>query len=216
MQERLIAIGLLKRKYGDSIAAILAYREKVAAELAGLSNAEERQAELRAEREMLARQAQTLAAQLTALRQEATERFERAVEGELAFLAMDQTQFRVSIMPQPLGATGADRVEFLLAPNPGEPLKPLARIASGGETSRLMLALKRACPGPVPTLIFDEIDAGIGGRTAHSIGQKMAALAREKQVICVTHLAQIASCATRTSRCANRWKAAGRWCGCSG
>ncbi|MBI3947606.1 MAG: DNA repair protein RecN [Armatimonadetes bacterium] len=194
VQERLEAIRLLKRKYGDSIAEVLAYREQAAADLEGLAHAEEHQAELRVRREALQREAEALAARLTALRHEASERFSGAVEAELALLAMERTRFRASIAPQALGATGADRVEFLISPNPGEPLKPLARIASGGEMSRIMLALKSvlARVDRVPTLIFDEIDAGIGGRTAGVIAAKLAALARDRQVICVTHLPQIA------------------------
>jgi len=108
---------------------------------------------------------------------------------------MEKTSFRVALEIGALGPTGTDRVEFLISPNPGEPLKPLARIASGGELSRVMLALKSilARVDRVPTLIFDEVDVGIGGRTAHVIGEKLAALGKEKQVLCVTHLPQVAS-----------------------
>lgn len=195
VQERLEAIRLLKRKYGDSIAEILAYRDQVAAELENLRHAEEHQADLRQQQETLQREVEALAGRLSTLRRTASERFSQNVEAELAQLAMEHTRFCASITPQPLGPTGADRVEFLISPNPGEPLKPLTRIASGGEMSRVMLALKSVLSrvDRVPTLIFDEIDAGIGGRTAHVIADKLAALAREKQVICVTHVPQIAS-----------------------
>lgn len=194
VQERLHALGVLKRKYGDSIPEILAYREQIAGELDGLAHSEEHAAGLQAERARAEREATARAGQLTALRRLATGRFEQAVEQELADLAMEHTRFHVEMAPQPLAATGMDRVEFLISPNPGEPLKPLARVASGGELSRVMLALKSvlARVDRVPTLIFDEIDVGIGGRTAHVIGEKLAALGREKQVVCVTHLPQIA------------------------
>ncbi len=195
VQERLNAISVLRRKYGDTVAEVLAYREQAAADLERLAHAEERETDLRAEREAAQREALALAEKLTRVRKETTGRFEQAVEAELADLAMEHTRFRVSIAPQELCATGVDRVEFLISPNPGEPLKPLVRIASGGELSRVMLALKSvlARVDQVPTLIFDEIDTGIGGRVAHVIGDKLAALGTEKQVLCVTHLPQIAS-----------------------
>ncbi|HHX38601.1 MAG TPA: DNA repair protein RecN, partial [Armatimonadetes bacterium] len=194
VQERLIALQHLKRKYGDTIAEILAYREQLAADLDGLTHSEEREAELRQQREAVHAEVTALAEQLTHLRRETTGRFQDAVEAELAALAMEQTRFRVALEIGALGPTGTDRVEFLISPNPGEPLKPLARIASGGELSRVMLALKSilARVDRVPTLIFDEVDVGIGGRTAHVIGEKLAALGKEKQVLCVTHLPQVA------------------------
>ncbi|HPO71471.1 MAG TPA: DNA repair protein RecN [Armatimonadota bacterium] len=195
VQERLIAIQHLKRKYGDTIAEILAYRKQLAAELDGLTHSEEREAELRQQREAVHAEITSLAERLTQLRYEATGRFQDEVETELAALAMEKTSFRVALEIGALGPTGTDRVEFLISPNPGEPLKPLARIASGGELSRVMLALKSilARVDRVPTLIFDEVDVGIGGRTAHVIGEKLAALGKEKQVLCVTHLPQVAS-----------------------
>jgi len=195
VQERLIALQHLKRKYGDTIAEILAYREQLAADLDGLTHSEEREAELRQQREAVHAEVTALAEQLTHLRRETTGRFQDAVEAELAALAMEQTRFRVALEPAALGPTGADRAEFLISPNPGEPLKPLARTASGGELSRTMLALKSilARVDRVPTLIFDEVDVGIGGRTTHVIREKLAALGKEKQVLCVTHLPQVAS-----------------------
>src|SRR5207248_139500 len=130
------------------------------------------------------------------------------VEGQLAYLNMPNARFGVEVSHHPAAdglpvggaivafdASGVDRVEFLVAPNPGEPLRPLAKIASGGETARLMLALKATLAevDEVPVLIFDEVDAGVGGRSGHVIGEKLAELARNHQVICVTHLPQIAS-----------------------
>ncbi|MDH7569598.1 MAG: DNA repair protein RecN [Armatimonadota bacterium] len=195
VQERLQSIALLRRKYGDSIPEILAYRAQSANELEELTHYEERRAQVLAEQKTLREKAEHLAGRLSEARRSAARRFEQAVEDELASVAMRQTRFSVAITPQPLGTTGADRVEFLISPNPGEPLKPLARIASGGEMSRIMLALKAilASVDQVPTLIFDEIDAGVGGRAAGALGEKLASLGREKQVICVTHLAPIAS-----------------------
>ncbi|NLC58962.1 MAG: DNA repair protein RecN [Armatimonadetes bacterium] len=195
IQERLSVIQSLKRKYGDSIPEILAYRAQVAADLERLESAEANEAALQAQRAATESEALALAEELGRLRREATRRFEREIEAELAALAMGTTRFAVALAPQPLGPTGTDRAEFLIAPNPGEPLKPLAKIASGGELSRVMLALKSvlARVDRVPTLIFDEIDVGIGGRTAHVIGEKLASLGREKQVVCVTHLPQIAA-----------------------
>jgi DNA repair protein RecN (Recombination protein N) len=107
---------------------------------------------------------------------------------------MERTQFDVAISEAEPSARGADRVEFLIAPNPGEPLRPLARIASGGEISRVMLAMKSALARrePLPTMVFDEIDVGVGGRVASVIGEKLAALAHAAQIICITHLPQIA------------------------
>ena len=208
VEERIELINGLKRKYGSTIPEILQFAERAAAELDGLGHREERVADLRErERECLAELSQA-AERLSAERQAAASRLSSEVARELADLSLAQVRFRVDLRREaspdgvPLSdgrtyacdSTGVDRVEFMIAPNPGEPEKPLARIASGGETSRLMLALKTilARVGVVPVLIFDEIDVGIGGRSGHVVGQKLAGLARERQVICITHLPQIA------------------------
>ena len=207
IEERLDLIQNLKRKYGDSIAKVLRFAERAQQELDSISHSEERIEELMAQEEALLHELAAAGEALSAARQQAAEALRRAVEAELADLNMERAQFLVDIRrvkaPDgiPLGeerysfdTSGIDRVEFFIAPNPGEEPKPLVKIASGGETSRLMLALKTALSAidPVPTLVFDEIDAGIGGRTGRVVGHKLWKLAREHQVFCVTHLAQIA------------------------
>lgn len=207
VEERLDLIYSLKRKYGDSIADILAFAERAARELDDIAHSEERIAELQdQERKLLAGIGQ-LAGELSAARREASERLAAAIERELADLNMGKARFTVDIEQveaedgvevggkrYAFDATGIDRVEFLISPNIGEPLKPLVKIASGGETSRLMLAMKSVLSAAdyIPTLIFDEIDAGIGGRAGVIVGQKLWNLTPEHQVFCVTHLPQIA------------------------
>ena len=194
VEERIELIRVLKKKYGDSIEDILKYAEDLSGKLDGLTNADERASELAGKIAEMEQQLQMLCAKLTGLRKKASSEFEKLVERELADLAMDKTRFQVSIEPTEPGPKGADAVEFLISPNPGEPLRPLAKIASGGEMSRIMLALKTVMArSEVPTLVFDEIDTGIGGRTAQVLGEKLASLARKCQVLCVTHLPQIAS-----------------------
>jgi DNA repair protein RecN (Recombination protein N) len=207
VEERLDLIARLRRKYtADDIAGILAYAEQAAAELEGIEYSEERVEELRAEEGRLLGQAGQVGAALSHARVSAADHLARAVEGELADLRMD-ARFEVAIEqvddPQgvPVGdwraafdESGIDKVEFLIAPNVGEPLKPMARIASGGETSRLMLALKAVLTRAdhTPSLIFDEIDSGIGGRIGAVVGGKLWGLARDHQVLVVTHLPQLA------------------------
>jgi DNA repair protein RecN (Recombination protein N) len=195
IEERLDMIRTLKRKYGDSIEDILAYSEDIAGKVRDMEHSEERGQELQAHLNRAQSQADDAAGQLSKLRKTRASGFEKAVAGELSELAMERTQFKVSIEAANLSPRGADAVEFLISPNPGEPLKPLIKIASGGEMSRLMLALKSvmAVADRVPTLVFDEIDTGIGGRTANVIGDKLASLSANAQIMCVTHLPQIAS-----------------------
>ena len=215
VEERLDLIYRLKRKYGDSIAEVLAFAERAARELETITHSEERVKELRAQEEALLREIGALAAELSKQRREAADRMSTAIEVELTDLNMAHTRFAVSFEQKedPEGAfvgdrrlafdaSGVDRVEFLISPNPGEPLKPLARIASGGETSRLMLALKTVLShaDETPTLIFDEIDQGIGGRVGGVVGHKLwgltasnAAEMPDHQVLCITHLPQLAS-----------------------
>jgi len=194
VEERLDLLRMLKRKYGDTIQDILNYAAELAGKIDDLSNAEERSQELTGKIEDLQDRLAEVCKELTNVRKEASAKFEKRVEMELADLAMERTKFAVSIEPAPPGPKGSDAVEFFIAPNPGEPVKPLAKIASGGEMSRIMLALKTVMArAEVPTLIFDEIDTGIGGRTAQVLGDKLASLAKKCQVMCVTHLPQIAS-----------------------
>ncbi|HEX9037108.1 MAG TPA: DNA repair protein RecN [Ktedonobacterales bacterium] len=209
VEERLDLINRLRRKYGATIEETLAFANEAARELEVLTHREERAAELQSEEERLRERIGVLAGKLSARRAKAARDLARAMEGQLDDLNMRKARFEVHLgrRGDPNGvlagedervaftATGVDQVEFLLAPNPGEPLKPLARIASGGETSRLMLAIKTILTGAdaTPTLIFDEIDAGISGRAGQVVGEKLWALGQGRQVLCVTHLPQIAS-----------------------
>jgi DNA repair protein RecN (Recombination protein N) len=193
---RLDAIETLKKKYGASIAAILAARERYAEELERDGGRDERLAAL--ERELRALEAALAedARELHAARAAAVAACERCVAAELQALAMPAARFAVALEPlAEILAHGSDRVEFLFSANPGEPERPLARIASGGERSRVLLALVVALAGgrDARTFVFDEIDAGIGGATAVAVGARMKRLAGVAQVVCVTHLAQIAS-----------------------
>lgn len=197
IEDRLNLLRTLKKKYGDSIEEILVYFDETKSKLENLANTEERSGELESNIAAAAKSLKTVCSELTAARREAAPEFAKLVERELADLAMDKTRFQVGIEPAQPGPTGADAVEFLISPNPGEPLKPLAKIASGGELSRIMLALKSVTTAAsMPTLVFDEIDTGIGGLTAQVLGEKLGSLATRYQVMCVTHLPQIASRAT--------------------
>jgi len=206
VQERLGLINSLKRKYGDTVGEILAYRELVATKVNNLAHGEERRAKLEAEFARLASQMDAAAQRLYGVRKQAAAAFEREIASHLADLNMSGTEFAVRLNPPASAAEVWERgltailghAEFLICANPGEPLRPLARIASGGEMSRVMLALKTAMAGSHPVaLIFDEIDTGVGGKTAEALGAKMAELSISNQVLCVTHLPQIASMAGR-------------------
>ena len=194
VDERLNLIGMLKKKYGDSVAEVIRYGVELGDKIDGLANADERSAQLAGRIAELEAKLTAACDELTKARKHASEEFQDRLESELAELAMEKTTFEVAIEPAEPGPKGADAVEFLISPNPGEPVKPLARIASGGEMSRIMLSLKTVMArSEVPTLVFDEIDTGIGGRTAIVLGDKLASLADKCQVVCVTHLPQIAS-----------------------
>jgi DNA repair protein RecN (Recombination protein N) len=209
VEERLGLIVNLKRKYGGSIEAVLAFAENARQQLQTIATASERIAELEIQQDDLLHKLADLGQALSATRRTSAEKLGRSVENELDDLSMTGARFSVDIHYRPKGdgvtiidgqqvsfdENGLDQVEFLIAPNPGEGLKPLVKIASGGETSRLMLALKNvlARADHVPTLIFDEIDQGIGGRIGAVIGEKLWQLGREHQVLCVTHLPQLAA-----------------------
>ncbi len=197
LQERLGVLADLKRKYGATIEEVLAYADAAESRLADLERGEERAEALAAEVVRAQAEYDSAAEALSISRKQAIARFEPAVLSELRLLAMDKAEFKVAHTETQPSAAGRDSVEFLLSANPGEPLRPLARIASGGEISRVMLAVKSATSGrsPVPVLVFDEVDVGIGGRTAAVVGEKLRALAASAQVLCITHLAQIALCA---------------------
>ena len=197
IEDRLDLIRTLKRKYGDTIEDVLRYGSKLAGKIDELAHSEERSQELESRINRLLDDLRAVCDALTELRRSAAPQFEKAVERELADLAMEKTRFEVSIQPAEPGPTGADAIEFLISPNPGEPTKSLTKIASGGEMSRIMLALKTVTRrAEVPVMVFDEIDTGIGGMTAQVLGDKLASLASRCQVLCVTHLPQVASKAT--------------------
>jgi DNA repair protein RecN (Recombination protein N) len=242
VEERLALIRQLQRKYGPTIADVLAYAEEAARELDAITHSEERIAELQEEEEQVLIKLGSLAVALSQQRRKAAQQLAVGIEEELSDLRMDGARFGVDFewredavgvpLPQPVSsfrfqvsgsgvdqlessdvdpeahpkmgfdASGIDRIEFLVSPNPGEPLKPLARIASGGETSRLMLALKTVLSraDETPTLVFDEIDQGIGGRVGTTVGEKLWGLSAglragnlRHQVLCVTHLPQLAA-----------------------
>jgi len=198
IETRLAAIDKLKRKYGASSAEILAFLDEVRGQIAAVEHAGERMESLRADQKRLAAEYEKAAAELTARRQAAARKLEKRVEAELAQLAMERTVFRVAMQPAAWSAAGTDRIEFLVSPNLGETPRSIEKVASGGEISRLALALKTCLAAPrgqaAPrTLVFDEVDAGVGGSAAEGIGRRLKKLASTSQVLCVTHLPQIAS-----------------------
>ena len=206
---RLDLINTLKRKYGSSIDTILSYLAKARSDLENITHAEERIKQLEYEEQNLLKQLAQEGLKLSNVRRKAAETLSKGVETELVDLSMAKARFTVDIhyhssaggLPIAPGQTvsfdetGLDQVQFLIAPNPGEGFKPLVKIASGGETSRLMLALKNvlAKADQVATLVFDEIDQGIGGRIGGIVGEKLWQLARQHQVLCITHLPQLAA-----------------------
>ena len=216
IETRLAALDKLKRKYGGSVDAILSFLEDVARKIAEVETAGERLENLQRERKKLAAEYEQAAAGLTAGRKAAALQLAARVEEELKPLAMERAVFRIQMEAAAWSETGADRVEFLVSPNAGEEPKPLERVASGGELSRIALALKTCLVGPKPdagasprTLVFDEIDSGIGGRAAEGVARRLKALAAENQVLCVTHLAQIACFADHHYR-VGKFERAGR------
>ncbi|MFQ5615285.1 MAG: DNA repair protein RecN, partial [Anaerolineales bacterium] len=209
VEERLNLIHNLKRKYGGSIEAILTFASRARQDLNDITHAEERIAELEAQEAKLLARIARRGQVLSRARKQASQKLSRALEVELNDLRMEGARFGVDFQLRPdpngvaledgqkvaFGPDGLESVQFLVAPNPGEGLKPLVKIASGGETSRLMLALKNvfAQADLTPTLIFDEIDQGIGGRVGAVVGQKLWRLGAAHQVLCITHLPQLAA-----------------------
>ncbi len=209
VENRLVLITTLKKKYGPDEQAILDFADSARVQLENISHAEERIQEMEQKEALLLEQLSAAALALSESRQSAAQSLSQQVEKELADLKMAGARFSVQLehKPQEDGVplqngsrvrftrTGIDQAEFLIAPNPGEGLKPLVKIASGGETSRLMLALKNvlAKADTIPVLVFDEIDQGIGGRVGAIVGEKLWQLGRSHQVLCVTHLAQLAA-----------------------
>lgn len=194
VENRLAALDKLKRKYGDTLEGVLAHLEQVTASLDGAETATERAGKLRGRVASLEAEYEKAAAALTAARAKAARELESAVAAELKPLAMERAKFVVSITPAAPAAHGSDAIQFLISPNLGEEPRPLDRVLSGGELSRLALALKCVTTtGPASrTLVFDEVDAGIGGAVAEAVGRRLKRIAKDNQVLCVTHLAQIA------------------------
>ncbi len=209
VEERLDMLHRLLRKYGGTIQSVLAFGAKARAELETITSAAEKLDDLRSRETILLKELAERGLQLSEKRKKAAESLSKGIETELDDLKMASARFGVDFQTRPDAAglplsqdlraafdsTGFDRVEFLVAPNPGEGLKPLVKIASGGETSRFMLALKNtlARADQIPSLVFDEIDQGIGGRVGGVVGQKLWHLGRAHQVLCITHLPQLAA-----------------------
>ena len=198
VEERLELYDRLERKHGGSVAAVLAHAERCQTERAGLERAEVETE--RAEAELVEARAERdkLAGKLGAARRKAAPKLSELVLEELSSLAMESASFEVVLEPrEEIGPSGAERVEFMLAPNPGVPAAPIRDAASGGELSRVMLALMTvAGTGESRTLVFDEVDAGVGGQTARAVGERLRALGDTRQVLCITHLPQIAALAS--------------------
>jgi DNA repair protein RecN (Recombination protein N) len=216
VEERLALLGRLKRKHGGTIAAVLEHAQRCEAERERLSNIEEATAEVELELERTLTKLARRASELRSTRRRAATELDRSVREELRQLAMGEASFEVALGERSdapggdalggLGPRGADAVEFVIATNPGVPAGRLREIASGGELSRVMLALlsvATSVDGP-ETVVFDEIDAGVGGNTARSVGRKLRELGARRQVVCITHLPQVASLAGRHFRVVKR------------
>ena len=193
---RLDLIGRLERKYGPTLEEVIAFGQSAESRLNELKRGDESIAELKKQYKEADGRLRTACGELTALRKASAEKLARAICEQLKDLGMGKTRFEVRIEPEPKPtASGMDRVEFMISPNPGEPMKPLANIASGGEISRVMLALKAISVDAegVDAMVFDEIDTGVSGRMAQVVGEKMCLIARNRQVLSITHLPQIAA-----------------------
>ncbi|MBQ8439385.1 MAG: DNA repair protein RecN, partial [Clostridia bacterium] len=197
MEERLEGIAKLKRKYGATVEDVLAFRGRAAEQLSEIELSDEAREKLQKEVVRQEKQVRTCAAALTAKRKSAAKEITKLVSESLAFLDMPKVRFDVRIDPSEPTADGADDIEFMIATNPGEPLLPMIRIASGGELSRIMLALRSVINDRdgAATVIFDEVDTGVSGKTARKVGIKLKETSRRAQVLCVTHSAQISSLA---------------------
>jgi DNA repair protein RecN (Recombination protein N) len=195
IEDRLELIRTLKRKYGDTIEAILEYMENAIKESEAIEHSDETAEAL--EKELKEREAEVdrAASELSRKRSKVSIKFQKAVLDVLQGLALEKSDFMVSMASAPVSATGTDALEFLFSANKGEEPKPLNKVASGGELSRIMLAMKSVLRGvdDIPVLVFDEVDAGIGGKTAQNVAGKLKEISKDRQVLCITHLPQIAS-----------------------
>ncbi len=197
IESRLEILDKLKRKYGLTLEEVLKFLDGVIGQLDALENSNERRAALEKERATVEKEYSEAAARLTAARTVAARELEKKLESELASLALGNSVFRVSLTEGDRSEKGSDRVEFLISANAGEEPRPLERVASGGELSRIALALRTCVEGAVTeiprTLVFDEVDAGIGGGVAETVGRRLKRISQHSQVLCVTHLPQVAS-----------------------
>ncbi|MEW6161695.1 MAG: DNA repair protein RecN, partial [Verrucomicrobiota bacterium] len=202
LETRLNLLRSLQRKYGPGISEILAFGAEARRKLESLEQRDAELARLNGQLQTLDRQILEAGQELTARRRKLIPRLSKAVAQQLGDLGFKQSQFEILLQSQSeaeawpdLNATGFDSIEFLFAPNPGEPARPLRAIASSGEMARVMLALKTvlAAEDEIPVLVFDEVDANVGGETARAVGEKMVQIARNRQVLCITHLAPVAA-----------------------
>ena len=195
MESRLDVITKLERKYGGSEESAIRYLQDASDELLTLENADEALSDLSIELSKIEEKLENASNKLTALRSKAAKNLEKEIETALLELDMPKVKFEIMITPCDFSAKGGDLVEFMISPNPGEPLKPLVQIASGGELSRVMLAIKSIINDGIDTMIFDEIDTGVSGSAAQKIAKKLSAISRGRQVICVSHQPQLAATA---------------------
>ncbi|MGM0436729.1 MAG: DNA repair protein RecN [Bacillota bacterium] len=195
IEDRLDTINNLKKKYGDNIEEILEYKKKMKKRRDNLISQEDLIKELKDKRKKIKNDYYELAKELSNIRKKSAKNLEKRIKNELTDLAMEDVLFKVKFEKKELSEDGIDNIEFMISPNPGEDLKSLAKIASGGELSRIMLAFKKIIAeiDKVDTLIFDEVDSGVGGKTAQKMAEKLAVIGSKRQVICITHLPQIAS-----------------------
>lgn len=197
LEARISLVETLRHKYGRTVPDVLVFREKAAERLAALEGRGEELARLDSEIAAALAEVEAAGRELRKSREKAAAGLAKAVELELRDLGLQRCGFEVAVVPSAPRETGCDEVSFGFAPNPGEPVRPLRLVASSGEISRVMLALKTvlAAHDRIPILVFDEIDANVGGETARTVGRKLAALGATRQVLCITHLPQVASCA---------------------
>lgn len=196
IEERLSSINKLKRKYGSTIEEILSYNETSLKELSNIEKSDEILLEFEKEKEMLLEELEELALKITEIRKVYSVKLKALIEKELKYLGMEKAIFEVEVTQEEIfKPSGKNNVSFLMTANPGQPLKSLSKVASGGEISRIMLAIKTVIADidSIPTLIFDEVDTGISGRTAQAVGEKMCTISKKHQILCVTHLPQIAA-----------------------